>query len=91
MFVAISCELSNDDHILAIELLMKEYGFTEVMKNLYESVKLKETVLSRLKRDIDRRTDSFDIVRMYQYPLEGTLIITTLRDKHWKRTVIKIE
>ncbi len=89
MFVAISCELANDDHVLAIQLLMKEYGFTEVVKNLFESVKLKEEVLSRLKRDIDRRTDSFDVVRMYQYPLEETLVITTLRDKHWKRTVVK--
>ena len=89
MFVSISCELANDDHILAIQLLMKEYGFTEVVRNLFESAKLKEEVLSRLKRDIDRRTDSFDIIRIYQYPLEDTLVITTLRDKHWKRTVVK--
>ncbi len=89
MFVSICCELSNDDHAMAINLLMKEYGFTEVVKNLFESVKLKEEVLSRLKRDIDRRTDSFDIVRIYQYPLEDTLVITTLRDKHWKRTVVR--
>ncbi len=89
MFVAISCELSNDDHILAINILMKEYGFNEVMKNHYESAKLKEEVLSRLKRDIDRRTDSFDIVRIYQYPLEDTLVITSLMDKHWRRIVVK--
>jgi len=88
MFVAVALELSNDDHIFAVDLLLKEYGFTEVIKNLYESVKLKENVLSRLKRDIDRRTDAFDIVRIYQYPLEDTLVITTLKDKHWKRIVV---
>ncbi len=89
MFVAVACELSNDDHLFAVDLLLKEYGFTEVMKNLYESVKLKEKVLSRLKRDLDRRTDAFDIIRIYQYPLEDTLVITTLRDKHWKRIVVR--
>ncbi len=89
MFVAVVCELSNDDHVRAIDILLKEYGFSEIMSRLYESVTLKEKFLSRLKRDIDRRTDSFDIVRIYQYPMEDTLIITTLRDKHWKRIVIK--
>ncbi len=88
MFVAVALELSNDDHIFAVDLLLQEYGFTEVIKNHYESVKLKENVLSRLKRDIDRRTDAFDIVRIYQYPLEDTFVITTLKDKHWKRTVV---
>ncbi len=89
MFVAVACELSNDDHLFAVDLLLKEYGFTEVIKNLYESAKLKEKVLSRLKRDLDRRTDAFDIIRIYQYPLEDTLVITTLRDKHWKRIVVR--
>ena len=91
MFVSIICEISNDDHMLAIKHLLIEYGFKQVFELLYESVTIKEKELTRLKRDIDRRTDSYDSVRMYQYPLDDVLVITTLRDKRWRRVVVKGE
>ena len=48
-----------------------------------------EKELARLKRDIDRRTDAYDSVRIYQYPLDDVLVITTLRDKRWRRVIVK--
>jgi CRISPR-associated protein Cas2 len=89
MFVSIICEISNDDHKIAVENLLIEYGFKQIFEILYESVTIKEKELARLKRDIDRRTDSYDSVRIYQYPIDNVLVITTLRDKRWRRVVVK--
>ncbi len=89
MFVSVVCEISNDDNKIAVKHLLFEYGFKPVFEILYESTTIKEKELARLKRDIDRRTDSYDSVRMYQYPLDGGLVITTLRDKRWRRVSFK--
>lgn len=90
MFVSIVCEISNDDHKISVKNLLVEYGFKQVFEILFESTTIKEKELARLKRDIDRRTDSYDSVRIYQYPLEDALVITTLRDKRWRRVVVKV-
>ncbi len=89
MFVSIVCEISNDDNKIALKHLFVEYGFKQIFECLYESAKIKEKELARLKRDIDRRTDSYDSVRIYQYPLDEVLVITTLSDKRWRRVVVK--
>ena len=90
MFVSIVLEPGSEGREEEIEDLLSMYGFSAVQKGVWESVSLKEKYLPRIKRDIDRRTDYYDKVRMYQYPLEGTLIITTLDHKRWKRVVVKI-
>ncbi len=89
MFVSVICEISNDDHKIAVKHLLFEYGFKPVFEVLYESTTIKEKELARLKRDIDRRTDSYDSVRIYQYPIDGVLVITTLKDKRWRRVSVK--
>jgi CRISPR-associated protein Cas2 len=89
MFVSVICEISNDDHKIAVKHLLMEYGFKQVFEILYESATMKENELARLKRDIDRRIDAYDSVRIYQYPLDETLVITTLRDKRWRRVIVK--
>lgn len=90
MFVSIFCEISNDDHKIAVKNLLFEYGFKQIFEVLFESATIKEKELARLKRDIDRRTDSYDSVRMFQYPIDDVLVITTLRDKRWRRVVVKL-
>ncbi len=89
MFVAVFCEISNDDHLISVKNLLVEYGFKPVLEVLYESSTIKEKELARMKRDIDRRTDGYDTVRIYQYPLGDDLVITTLREKRWRRIVVK--
>ena len=89
MFVSVVCEISNDDHKIAVKNLLMEYGFKQVFEILYESATIMAKELSRLKRDIDRRTDAYDSVRIYQYPLDDVLVITTLRDKRWRRVIVK--
>ena len=89
MFVAVSFELTNEDSVEELENLLGLYGFSEQHKALWESTKIKEKYLSRLKRDIDRHTDYYDTVRLYQYPLEGYLVLTSLKYKRWTRVTVK--
>ncbi len=90
MLVSIVCEFSGEDHQKAVHELLKQYGFRKVMKDCYESVTIKEVALTRLKRDIDRRTDYYDKIRFFQYPMEETLVITFLSNKQWRKTVVNL-
>lgn len=89
MFVSVACELGSEDHRGDLYNLLKQYGFTAVLEGVFESVSLKPPALARLKRDIDRNTDSYDIVRVYQYPIEGTLVISSLEGKRWRKIVVQ--
>lgn len=88
MFVLVNYDFSSDDNKKAVCHLLEQYGFKKMLNNSYESHSIRETSLSKLKMDIDRITDSYDVIRFYQFPVEETLVITTLRDKKWRRSKI---
>lgn len=88
MFVAVVCDFSNDDHKETIKDLLLQYGLKQVIKNLFESTELNETQLARLKKDIDRETDSYDSIRIYQFPMENTLVISEMENKKWRKLKI---
>ena len=90
MFVAVACEFSIDDHKKAVFPLLRQYRFEMVIKDVFECSTINEKSLNRLKRDIDRVTDSYDVIRFYQFPLEGALAITALKDKKWRRWKITV-
>jgi len=56
---------------------------------LWESMTVSQGTLNRLKRDLDKATDSFDKLRFFQFPMEGTLVLSSLRDKKWRRIVAR--
>lgn len=89
MFVSIIVEAGSDGRLDELNDLLQQYGFREIQSGLWESTSIMQKYLSRLKRDIDRKTDSYDKVRMYQYPLDGYLAITSLIQKRWKRVLVK--
>ncbi|MBI9103448.1 MAG: CRISPR-associated protein Cas2 [Spirochaetales bacterium] len=91
MFVAVIIEMSNEDHEIAVDKILKLYGFKPNGKYIYESNTIGETTLTRLKREIDKVSDSYDIVNFYQYPIEGTLVVTTLAKKKWHRRIMQQE
>jgi CRISPR-associated protein Cas2 len=66
-----------------------QYGFEKVQRGLWESAFISPETLSRVKRDLDKATDAFDRVRLFQFPVEGTLVLTSLRDKKWRRMVAR--
>ena len=90
MFVSVVCDFSNEDHQSAVNNLLVQYGFKQIMRNVYDSARVKEEILLRLKRDIDRATDSFDKIRFYQFPYEETFVITFLSNKRWRKTIVRI-
>ena len=89
MFVAVVCEFAVDDHRNAAFDLLAQYGFTKVLKGAFETTSMSEAALSRLKRDLDAIADSYDSLRLYQYPVDGTLAITVLKEKKWRRLIVK--
>ena len=89
MFVAAACDLSNDDHREEIYSLLLQYGFKRVQKDLFECPSLNDKGLARLKKDMDRICDFYDALRIYQYPLEGTLVISSLKENRWRKIITR--
>ena len=89
MFVSVVLDLGNEDSIKAVTSLLFRYGFRQMQKNVFESTSTDDKRLSRLKVDLDRATDFYDSIRFYQYPVEGTVAITSLNEKRWRRFTLR--
>jgi CRISPR-associated protein Cas2 len=89
MFVSVVCDFSSEDHRKAGHALLVQYGYKKALKDAFESTTVSEQALNRLKKDLDRICDSYDSIRLYQYPVEGTLAITVLKEKKWRRLIVK--
>ena len=87
MFVSIALDPASKERAKELSELLAMYGFQKVQRSLWESAAVSEATLARLKRDIDKCTDGFDKLRFFQFPLEGTLVLSSLRDKKWRRIV----
>ena len=89
MFVAIAVDASSEARAKELADLLGQYGFKRVQRFLWESMTVSQDTLNRVKRDLDKATDGFDRLRLFQFPMEGTLVLSTLRDKKWRRMVAK--
>ena len=87
MFVAIACDLGTADHREAVNRVLLQYGFKKVQEGVYESVTTGQRQLLQLKKELDRLTDSYDSLRFYQFPLEGTLVVSSLQAKRWRKLI----
>jgi CRISPR-associated protein Cas2 len=89
MFVSIAIDPGGEGRAKELAELLIQYGFDKVQRGLWESTVVSPETLNRIKRDLDRSTDAFDRIRIFQFPVDGTLVLTTLRDKKWRRLVAK--
>jgi len=89
MFVSVAIDPGGEGRAKELSELLIQYGFDKVQRGLWESTVVSPETLNRLKRDLDRSTDAFDRIRIFQFPVDGTLVLTTLRDKKWRRLVAK--
>ena len=89
MFVSIAIDPGGEGRAKELAELLMQYGFEKVQRGLWESTVVSPDTLNRLKRDLDCATDAFDRIRIFQFPVDGTLVLTTLRDKKWRRLVAK--
>jgi len=89
MFVSIAVDPGGEGRAKELAELLIQYGFDKVQRGLWESSVVSPETLNRLKRDLDRSTDAFDRIRIFQFPVDGTLVLSTLKDKKWRRLVAK--
>lgn len=89
MFIAIVCDMGSEDTRTALYNLLPQYGFERTQKACFESASINDRQLVALKRDIDRLTDSYDTVRIYQYPVDNTLAISVLKENKWRRIIVR--
>jgi CRISPR-associated protein Cas2 len=89
MFVSIALDPGSEGRARELADLLGQYGFEKIQRGLWESAFVSPETLVRLKKDLDRATDAFDRLRIFQFPLEGTLALTSLRDKKWRRMVAR--
>jgi len=87
MFVSIAIDSGSEGRGEELADLLGQYGFKRIQRFLWESATVSVDTLNRLKRDLDKATDSFDKLRFFQFPMEGTLVLSSLRDKKWRRMV----
>lgn len=86
MLISIMCDFGSDDTAMHIKNLLSQYGLKEIQANLFESTSFRERDLPNLKFDLDRATDSYDKLRIYQYPVEHMLVISSLNKKKWTKS-----
>jgi CRISPR-associated protein Cas2 len=89
MFVSVAVDPGSEGRARELADLLSQYGFEKIQRGLWESACISPETLSRLKRDLDRATDAFDRLRVFQFPVEGTLVLSTLREKKWRRLVAR--
>ena len=89
MFVSVAVDPGSEGRAKELADLLAQYGLTKIQRGLWESAFLSAEALNRLKRDLDRATDAFDRIRIFQFPVEGTLALSTLKEKKWRRMVAR--
>jgi CRISPR-associated protein Cas2 len=87
MFVSVAIDPGSEGRENELADLLGQYGFKKMQRFLWESMAVSTDTLNRLKRDLDKATDGFDKLRFFQFPMEGTLVLSSLRDKKWRRLV----
>ena len=91
MFVSVVLDPGGVDTAQSLASVLAHYGFHKVQRACWESADVGVMQLSQLKREIDRVTNYYDTVRMYQYPMQGVFSIMELRRKKWRRCLLKAD
>ena len=89
MFVAIAIDPASIERARELADLLAQYGFHRVQNGLWESSAISPDTLNRVKRDLDKATDGFDKLRFFQFPMDGTLVLSSLKEKKWRRMVAR--
>ena len=89
MFVSIILDPGGEESAVHLAELLTFHGIERVQGACRESSTVNEKQLISLKREIDRVTDYYDVIRIYQYPVEDVLAISTLAKKKWRKLLIR--
>ena len=89
MFVSVVLDPGGLESSRAIVSVLSQYGFVKIQRACWEHTAVTEKRLHTLKKDIDKVTDYYDKVRIYQYPVNGFMAITELNKKRWRRCMLR--
>lgn len=89
MFVSVILDPGGIDSARSLVNVLINNGFKKIQRACWESMSVSETDITTLKKEIDRVTDYYDTVRIYQFPVNNMFVITELKQKKWKRCQIK--
>jgi len=89
MFVSVVLDPGSIDTAKALVNLLTQMGFTKAQRSCYENMKVGIDDLATLKREIDRITDYYDSIRIYQFPVNDLFVITELKEKKWRKCQFK--
>ncbi|MBQ9238380.1 MAG: CRISPR-associated protein Cas2 [Treponema sp.] len=89
MFVSVILDPGSTDTAHELARLMLKYGFKKVQAACWEQYALSEKQLAELKRAIDRATNYYDTVRIYQFPVNDMFAVTEMRQKKWRRGLFR--
>ena len=89
MFVSVVLDPGGCDTAQSLASVLTHYGFRKIQRACWESDEVGVMQLAHLKHEIDRVTNYYDTVRMYQYPVNGAFAVTELHRKKWRRCIFK--
>ncbi len=89
MFVSVVIDPGGKESASSLAEVLTSNGFERVQRACWESVTMTDDGLVSLKQDIDRVTDYYDVVRLYQFPIQDVFAITTLYKKKWRRVLVR--
>lgn len=87
MFVSVVLDPGGMDSARTVSEILSRFGFKKVQRACWEIMRISEDSVSALKRELDKATDYYDTLRIYQFPLNGKFAVTELRQKKWKKAV----
>lgn len=88
MFVSFVLDPGGIEASKSIVSILLRFNFKKVQRACYENTQVTESQLSLIKQEIDKVTDYYDTIRIYQFPVSGNLVVTELNGKKWKRAVL---
>ena len=89
MFVSVILDPSSMDSAKALASVLLHFRFKKVQRACWEHSSISKDMLVLLKKEIDRVTDYYDILRLYQYPVQDCLCLNELSKKRCKRCLLK--
>ena len=90
MFVSEILDPGAIESARALNEILVSYGYKKKQRSCWEHTAVSEDRLIALKKDIDRVTDYYDTVRIYQYPVEGVMAISELTRKKWRKMMMRL-
>lgn len=85
MFVSVVLDPGGSDSAHELVTALSQAGFKKMQRGCWEHMDMSEPAVTELKKSIDRVTDYYDCVRLYQFPLNGMFVLTELKQKKWRR------